>query len=296
LNEENTNGLIFPARPSLGRNVLWIASIALIYSVAAQLSLLLEFQPEGIAAIWPPTGIFLSAVLLTRRGLRPWLVGILLLTDFVAEVLAGTPFLVSAIYSLSLAGDAVLSAWLLIRFVGEPLTFRRVRDLVGWLALSVLFSNALTSLVAAGASELLPGTHSFWSSWQWWATPDGVGNLLVTPFILSWAAWARTRLRTWNRRRAFEWAALSVSVRTQTVRAVSALRDPAVPVVGGVAFRDTRRGHGLGRRGGDRRAVCGGGPHPEFLTRTRRAGRCDCPAAVPGRHRDSSAVSGGDNH
>jgi hypothetical protein len=51
---------------------------------------------------------------------------------------------------------------------------------VGWLALSVLFSNALTSLVAAVASELLPGTHSFWNSWQWSAASDGVGNLLVT--------------------------------------------------------------------------------------------------------------------
>ena len=212
MNDGNAAGLHFPSRPSLGRNVLWIASIALIYFAAARISLSLKFQPEGLAAIWPPTGIFLSAVLLTRRGLRPWLVGTLFLTDLVAEVLAGTPFLVSAIYSLSLAGDAVLSAWLLIRFVGEPLTFRRVRDLVGWLALSVLFSNALTSLVAAGASELLPGIHSFWNSWRWSAAPDGVGNLLVTPFILSWAAWARTRFGAWNWQRVLEWAALFISL------------------------------------------------------------------------------------
>ena len=210
MNAEAGRGLLFPSHHSPARNVLWVATIALVYFVVAGFSLFLAFRPEGIAAIWPASGIFLSAVLLTRRDLRPWLVGVLFITDFIAEHLAGTPFLVSALYSLSLAGDAVLSAWLLIRFVGEPLAFRRVRDVVGWLALSVLLSNALTSLVAAGASELLPGTHSFWNSWQKWAIPDGVGNLLVTPFILAWAAWARNQRQVWNRQRILEWSALLV--------------------------------------------------------------------------------------
>jgi integral membrane sensor domain MASE1 len=58
MNNESNSELLFPARPSLGRNVLWIASIALIYFVAARFSLLLGFQPEGIAAIWPLSGFF----------------------------------------------------------------------------------------------------------------------------------------------------------------------------------------------------------------------------------------------
>jgi PAS domain S-box-containing protein len=210
MNKENNSGLFFPARASFGRDALWIVSVALIYFTAARLSLLLLFQPEGIAAIWPPAGIFLSAILLTRRNLRPWLVGTLFITDFIAECLAGTPFLVSAIYALALTGDAALSCWLLLRFVGEPITFRRVRDVFGFLMLAVILSNALMSLVAAAASELLSGTHSFWDSWRWWAASDGVGNVLVTPFILSWAAWVRTRSRGWNRQRAFEGAALFI--------------------------------------------------------------------------------------
>jgi PAS domain S-box-containing protein len=191
---------------------MWIASVALIYFLAARLSLMLLFQPEGIAAIWPPTGIFLSAVLLARRNLRPWLVGTLFVTDLIAEVLAGTPFLVSAVYSLSLAGDAVFGAWLLFRFVGEPISFQRIRHMAGWLALSVLFSNALTSLVAAAASTFLPGVHSFWNSWRWSAAPDGVGNLLVTPLIVTWSAWIHIRSKIWSRQRAVEGAALFISM------------------------------------------------------------------------------------
>ncbi len=136
----------FSARASRRRDVAWVAAIALIYFAIARLSLLLVFEPEGIAAIWPCSGVFLSAVLLTRRGLRPYLVLVLWATDFTAELLAGTPPLVSAVYSLALAADAALSAWLLSRFVGQPITFRRVREVVGWLGLSVFLSNGLTSL------------------------------------------------------------------------------------------------------------------------------------------------------
>jgi two-component system, cell cycle sensor histidine kinase and response regulator CckA len=210
MGEETKSRNLSHAGSSLGRDALWIASIALVYFAAARLSLSLEIQPEDIATIWPPTGIFLSAILLTRRNLRPWLVGVLFFTDLLTEKLAGTSLPVSAIYALALSGDAVLSVWLLNRFVGEPITFRRVREVVGWLALSVVFSNALMSLAAAAAAGLLPGTHSFWNSWRWWAASDGVGNLLVTPFILTWATLARTKFGPWNPKRVLECALLFI--------------------------------------------------------------------------------------
>ena len=198
-----------PPHPSLTRDFFWIASAAVVYFAMARLGLSLLFQPEGIAAIWPPAGVFLSALLLTRRGLRPLLAAVLCVTGFVAELLSDTPPLVSAMYALARTGDAVLSAWLLIRFVGEPIEFRKAREVIGFLALAVLLSNGLLSLVAAGASTLIPGT-SFWNSWICWAASDGIGTLLVTPFILSWASWAKTRWGAWDRKRTLEGAALFI--------------------------------------------------------------------------------------
>ena len=52
-----------PGHPSPKRDFLWIASIAIVYFALARLSLLLVFKPEGIAAIWPLSGVFLSAIL-----------------------------------------------------------------------------------------------------------------------------------------------------------------------------------------------------------------------------------------
>jgi PAS domain S-box-containing protein len=191
----------------------------------ARLSLSFVFEPEGIAAIWPPSGIFLSSILLTRRSLRPWLVGTLFIVDLIAEILTGTPWLVSLIYALALTGDAVLSAWLLLRFVGGPITFKRVRELIGWLVLSVLLSNALAGLVAAiTAAQLLPGT-SFWNAWKWWMASDGIGNLVITPFILSWTAWGRTRLETLHPKRILEGTVLFIFLAILNYFTVAGLSD-----------------------------------------------------------------------
>jgi signal transduction histidine kinase len=197
----------FPGRPSPWHAALWIASVALIYFATARLSLTIVLEPSGVAPIWPPTGIFLAAILLTRREVRPWLAGALFLTDLACEMLAGTPPIVSLAYALSLTGDAVLSTWLLLRFVGEPITFRRIREVIGWLLLSLILSNSVAAAVAAATSQLLLGA-SFWDSLRAWAISDGVGNLLVTPLVLSWATWAGTR---WLRdpRRLLEGAALA---------------------------------------------------------------------------------------
>ena len=227
MNEERNRDWGFPARRSVGHNALWIACFALLYFGTARLSLSFLFQPEGFASIWPAGGIFLSAILLTRRDLRPWLVAVLFLTDLVAQTLAGTVWWVSALYALILAGDAVLSAALLLRFVGEPIRFGRVREVVGFLTLAVILSNALWSLAAVAASRFFP-TTTFATFWTWWAVSDGVGNLLVTPFLLSWAALASTGLGRWNRQRAIEAAALFLPLALLNYAAFAYLSQPVV--------------------------------------------------------------------
>ncbi len=200
-----------PAKSPLWRDALWLAAAAFAYFVAARLGLALALQPGAVASVWLPEGIFLSAILLTRRRLRPLLVGVFCVTGFVADLLAGTPVLVGAIYALILSLDATLSAWLLGRFVGEPLAFQKSRELVGFLVLAIFLSNFASGLAAAAASRLIPGT-SFWRSWVGWVSSNGMGNLLVTPFLLSWAAGLRTGLGRWKAKRVLEASALFLAL------------------------------------------------------------------------------------
>ena len=190
---------------------LYLGSVAIIYFVVARVSLAFILTPEGIAAIWPPTGIFLASILLCRRELRPWLAGVLFVTDFAAEMLSGTPTAVSAAYALALTGDAVLGSWLLLRFAGDPITFTRTKEVLAFIVLVVLCSNATMSLLAAAASAQFPQV-SFWNSWRVWMISAGIGNLLVTPFIISWSSMVKNGLPAWNPTRAAEAVALVLGV------------------------------------------------------------------------------------
>lgn len=200
------------ARLPTGREILWIAAAAIVYFVTARLSLRILFAPEGIAAIWPPEGVYLSAILLTRREVRPWLVVVLFATDLSAEILAGTSVPVGAVYALALTGSAVFGSWLLLKYVGPRIDFGRVRDLIGFLGLSVVLSNATMSLLAAAAATTVPGSLPYWRSWALWAASDGVGNLIVTPLILSWATLRSGELRALRPPRALEGLALLLSL------------------------------------------------------------------------------------
>jgi len=193
------------------KSALWVLSVSVAYFIIANLSLKLIFQPEGIAAIWPPDGIFLSSILLSRRNVRPYLAAALFVTDFVAEMLAGIPLNVSLVYSFSLTCEAVLSSWLLIRFIGEPITFDKAKNVFSFLFLSVILVNALISSIAAAAPYFFMGA-SYWSSWKWWWISDGIGNLLVTPLILGWANSARNGLKDWSTKRTIEAAILFISM------------------------------------------------------------------------------------
>jgi len=66
------------------KDVAWIVIIAVAYFVVGRLSLRLIFA-EGIASIWPASGIFLSAVLLCRNKF-----GFILLSVLFSHAIAAT--------------------------------------------------------------------------------------------------------------------------------------------------------------------------------------------------------------
>jgi two-component system, cell cycle sensor histidine kinase and response regulator CckA len=208
MGEESDGALLFSASSPFARDVLCIATIAFLYAGSIQLGLSHAWRPEDVAPIWAGPGILLAAVLLARRSLRPFLVGTLALIELVAGMLAGTSLLVSLACAVAVAGDAVLSAWLLLRFVGGSVAFRKVREVTGFLFLAVVFSSGLMALAAA-AAEPVPG-FLFWDSWKRWALPAGTGKLLMTPLILCWAPRIAGREGAWSARRALEAIALAI--------------------------------------------------------------------------------------
>ncbi len=208
MDHEAQRGLPALTRSPLARDVAWIAVAALVYAVSIRLGLSQVWRPERVAPLWAGPGIFLAAVLLARRGLRPFVVGALAIIDLAAGMLAGKSFLASLVCGLSLAADAVLSTWLLLRHSGGTVGFRKVREVTGFLVLAVVLSSVLVA-PASAATRPVPG-FAFWGSWMWWLAAAGIGKLLVTPFFLCWAPWATDRARSWSTRRVLEATALFI--------------------------------------------------------------------------------------
>ena len=186
----------FLIRNPLLKDIIWIAFISVVYFIVGRLSMKLVLEPEDIATVWPASGIFLSALLLTKKNLRPYLALALFITDFIVESYSGSSFAMSIVYAFALTFDASLSAWILIRYLGEPIDFSKLKHLLSFIIISVIFTNALSATVAAAAPKIIYNLP-YWHSWKWWWLSDGIGNLLITPFILSWASlkWNEARER-----------------------------------------------------------------------------------------------------
>lgn len=56
-------------------DIAWLATISIAYILAVQVGFLFKVQPAGVAAIWPPSGVALAALLLSVR--RKWVLVLL---------------------------------------------------------------------------------------------------------------------------------------------------------------------------------------------------------------------------
>lgn len=163
---------------------MWLVLTAVLYFLAARLGLAFVLMPEGVAPVWPAGGVFLAALLTTRRERWVWLTGTLFAVDLAAELLAGIPPTLSLIFSVTLAGQAILSAWLIQRFGGVAPTLGTVREVLVLVLLGAAAANLVWALPAAAGSALI--THSnFGLAWQWWWVSDATGILVVTPLALT---------------------------------------------------------------------------------------------------------------
>ncbi len=190
-------------RSRILRELLTLAVLGAVYFGAGKLGLRLAFVNASATAVWPCTGIALSAFLIW--GYRTW-----------PAILAGA-FLVnlttagSAATSLSIAVgntlEGVVGCYLVSRFAGSHRAFERAQDvfkfafLAGMVSTTVSATVGVTTLGLAGFADW----NRYSSIWSTWWVGDAVGAVVVTPFALLW--WENPRLH-WTRARPFLiWAA-----------------------------------------------------------------------------------------
>src|SRR5262245_34218532 len=175
----------------------WFASVRLAvaifvaYFLAGRLGLSLQTHPDGVAVFWPPAGISPGILIALGGDVRwPVVVGVMAAT-FAVNLTADRPVWSSSAFALRNAGEALLIAWLIERYVSRDFTLTRLRHVAGFLA-AVMVGTATTAVAGALAIKLL---HSpdvpFLIMWRHWFASAGIGIITIAPMMFAFAALAR---------------------------------------------------------------------------------------------------------
>jgi PAS domain S-box-containing protein len=207
-----------------------MALFAAAYFALARGSLWFVLQPDGLALVWPLSGLALSALLLCRRSEWRRYAAIVFVMNTLANATGGNGWLTAMAFAGANTMEPLLGAWVLLRVAGPGVTFSTVRQVLA-LALVAGVANGATALLGAAVPAVAFGAV-YRDAWLTWWVADGVGTLLVTPLIVVWATTGNV-LRVTTRRRQLEAVAL-IAVLLVTGLAVFASK-AAGEVLGSVA-------------------------------------------------------------
>jgi PAS domain S-box-containing protein len=157
---------------------------ALVYFAATQIGSMFTVWPEGIAMIWPASGVALAILLL--RPKREWwgLLAMIFIVNLASDLFSRKAIAISAGYAFANVMGAAACGWAMSRLRREPVTFTRLGDVLALIFVST-FVNALTTSLGALVPVLGFGAQYF-DVWLIWLIADGLGLLAVTPLIVLW--------------------------------------------------------------------------------------------------------------
>ena len=165
--------------------VLKVALLAAMYVAVARLGLQLDPVGRFATFVWPPTGLSLAALLLFGRNLWPGI----FLGAAVVNLWTGAPLFVAAGIALGNTLEAVVGEYALRHIPGFRLSLDRLVDALGLVgvALGSTLVSATIGVLSLYAGGLVTGAH-FGETWSAWWQGDVLGDLVVAPFLLSWAS------------------------------------------------------------------------------------------------------------
>jgi integral membrane sensor domain MASE1 len=156
--------------------------LAAVYYGAAKLGLSLAFATPSVTAIWPPTGIALTALVLWGYRLWPGVA----LGALLANSWTGVPIYSVLGIAIGNTLEALVGAYLLLRFAGFRPSLERVRDVIALAVLGGAVSTAISATV--GVSSLIAGGEisgaDLGSAWRTWWLGDMGGDLVVASALM----------------------------------------------------------------------------------------------------------------
>jgi signal transduction histidine kinase len=164
------------------------AAVGLAYFLAAQISLGLLMQPDGVAVFWPAAGIS-SGVLIALGPQARWPVAV---GAFVATVFANLTgdrnFWAACAFAVCNAAEALITAGLIQHYFGAAFSLERFRHVLG-LLIAAIIGTAVSGVGGAVAYKLFHSPNApMLAVWRHWVASDAVGIIAVAPLVIGLAA------------------------------------------------------------------------------------------------------------
>jgi signal transduction histidine kinase len=168
-----------------------LAALATAYVAAGEVGFSMAFATRQVSAVWPPTGIAVTALLLFGSRLWPAIT----VGAFVLNATSHEHLLTAAGIAAGNTAGPVIGAELLRRFAVFDPGLARVRDVLSLVAFASM--GAMTITATNGVAQLAWAGIVSWSRysavWPVWWVGDAMGVLLVAPVLLTWSRVRPTR-------------------------------------------------------------------------------------------------------
>lgn len=181
--------------------------LGLAYFFAHWLAFAFPDAENNIMLVWPAAGVGLAAFLMNPRRLWPALAGGFYLAGIAADMSLGhRSFMTGVGFMTGNMVESIGCAWLVLYCAGRFQAFCQVGEVLALIA-GTIFVNALSSCIGAWTSVLTQQDASFAKAWWSWYISDGLGVLLIGPFLVAWTSNLRGALARMRWGKALEGAA-----------------------------------------------------------------------------------------
>ena len=168
----------------VGAAIGLVAAVGVAYFYAARLSLALLTKPDGVAVFWPAAGIAAGAMIALGSMARlPVVLGVMAAST-VASLTGDRNLPAAIVFALCNAGEAVLIAWLIERFLGPAFNLDSLRRVLG-LFLAAGLATAVSGVGGTMGFALFHASQApVLTTWFNWFASDAIGVVTVAPLII----------------------------------------------------------------------------------------------------------------
>ena len=168
------------ASPKLRSAAIALAFASLYFLTAVLTDSLIG--DAGVAVLWPASGVYLGAMLVSSHRKWPALVCGAGLGSLAFYLYGGSSFQVSLAFAIPSCAEGFLAALLVERIARKRFRLAAPHDLFALVVGGVVVANALIAL-SAGAVAAQTFHASFAESWLRWWSADALGMLAVVPIL-----------------------------------------------------------------------------------------------------------------